>query len=125
MKKILLCTLILFCFVTITACGNSKMKEFAGTYKQEYSKYVGDPDTAKDTSEMASIVLNGDGTGKSNRNGTSYDIKWFIDGENITVTETFMGMKIEYNGTIKNGRLDLFNGDKTDALTNETVYNKE
>lgn len=125
MKKILLCLILVFCFVIITACGNSNMKALAGTYKQEYSKYVGDPDTAKDTTEVASIELNEDGTGKSNRNGTSYNIEWKVDGENITLTETFMGMKIEYNGTIKDGKLDLFNGDKTNALTNETVYNKE
>ena len=125
MKKILLCALLVFSFIIITGCGNSKMKELAGTYKLEYSKFVGDPDTAKDTTEVAEMVLNEDGTGKSNRNGASYEVEWKIDGENITLTETFMGIKIEYNGTIKDGKLDLFNGEKTDALTNETVYTKE
>ena len=43
-----------------------------------------------------------------------------------SVIEKFMGITIEYNGTLKDGkRLDLFNGDKTNALTNEMVYNKK
>ena len=126
MKKIILCSVFVFLgLILLTGCGKGDLKEYAGIYKLEYSKYVGDPDTAKDTSEIAEMVLNEDGTGKSNRNGTSYDIEWSIDGENITITEKFMGIKLDYNGTLINGRLDLFNGDKTLDLTNETVYNRQ
>lgn len=124
MKKTLLCVLLVMVCFFLVGCGKD-LKAYAGTYKLEYSKYVGDPDTSKDTTEVASIVLNADGTGKSNRNDTSYDIEWSIDGKNITVIEKFLGMKIEYNGTLEEGRLDLFNGEKTNALTNETVYNKQ
>lgn len=125
MKKVLLCSLFtILSLIMLTGCGNS-LKEYAGTYKLEYSKYVGDPDTAKNTSEVAEMILNEDGTGKSNRNGYSYDVKWSMNGENITLSETFMGITLDYNGTLKDGRLDLFNGDKNNDLTNETVYNKQ
>ena len=124
MKKTLLCVLLVMVCFLLVGCGKN-LSTYAGTYKLEYSKYVGDPDTSKDTTEVASIVLNADGTGKSNRNDTSYDIEWSIDGKNITVVEKFLGMKIEYNGTLEEGRLDLFNGEKNNALTNETVYNKQ
>ena len=123
-KKIIGILFVVMGVIVLTGC-NSAMKEAAGTYKLEYSKFVGDPDTAKST-EAASLVLEADGTGKSYRNDTSYNLEWSIDGENVTVIEKFMGITIEYNGTLKDGkRLDLFNGDKTNALTNETVYNKE
>ena len=126
MKKVILCSVfVFFGLILLTGCGKSNLKEYAGIYKLEYSKYVGDPDTAKNTTETAELVLNEDGTGKSNRNGASYDVEWSIDGENITLTEKFMGIKLDYNGTLKNGKLDLFNGDKTNDLTNETVYNKQ
>ncbi len=125
MKKTLLCTLFIVAGLFIlTGCENA-MKEAAGTYILEYSKFVGDPDSAKNTTEVASLVLNADGTGKSNRDGTSYNVEWSIDGQNVTLKETFLGITLEYNGTLVDGKLDLFNGDKTNDLTNETVYVKE
>ena len=125
MKKAVFCSLfILLGLVMLTGCGKS-LKEYAGVYKLEYSKYVGDPETSKNTEEVAEMILNEDGTGTSKRDGYEYKVEWSMDGENITLTETFMGIKLEYNGTIQNGRLDLFNGDKTNDLTNEIVYNKQ
>ena len=124
MKKSLLCALVIMVGITIlTGCGKKDLSSYAGTYTLEYEKYVGDPDTAKDT-EAWTIVLNEDGTGKSNRDGASYNVEWSMDGENVTVTEKFIGT-IEYNGTIKDGKLDLFNGDKTKDITLEAVFNKE
>ncbi len=124
MKKVfLLCLLIIGLFI-ITGCGN-KLSEYAGIYKLEYSKFVGDPDTAKDTSEVAEITLNSDGTGKSVRDGLNIDIEWKLDGENITLTEIYMGIKLDYNGTLKDNKLDIFNGDKTNQLTVEKVYIRE
>ncbi len=125
MRKIVLCSLFtILSLVLLTGCGND-LKKYAGTYKLEYSKFVGDPDTAKNTTDFAEMILNSDGTGKSNRDGLNINIEWSMNGDNITLIETFMGMKIEYNGTLKDGKLDLFNGDRTDELTNEKVYNKE
>jgi hypothetical protein len=124
MKKVFLFCLIVIGLFIITGCGN-KLSEYAGIYKLEYSKFVGDPDTAKDTSEVAEITLNADGTGKSVRDGLNIDIEWKLDGENITLTEIYMGIKLDYNGTLKNNKLDIFNGDKTNQLTVEKVYIKE
>ena len=71
------------------------------------------------------MVLNSDGTGRSYRDNADYAIEWSLDGENITITEKFMGMRQGYTGTLKDGKLDIFNGDETNALTNEMVYNKK
>lgn len=110
----------------ITGCGKSAMEKLAGTYKLEYSKYVGDPDTAKNTSEFSQIILNDNGTGKINHSGTIYEITWSLDDNNIKITEKVSGANIEYNGTVENdNKLDLYNGDKTNNLTVETVYIKE
>ena len=125
MKKGFLCTiLIIVGLVLIVGCGNSKLASYAGTYQLEYSKYVGDPETAKSTEDWT-MILEADGTGKSNRDGNSYNIEWSIDGDNITLKERFGTLTIDYNGTIQNGKIDAFNGNKTDALTLEVVFNKE
>ena len=123
MKKILLMSLILVSLFIITACGN-KLSEYAGTYKLDYYKYVGDSDTAKET-DISTITLNSDGTGKSIRDGLNIDITWSISDNNITIIETYMGIKLEYNGTINNNKIDIFNGDKDNQFTVEKVYVKE
>ena len=125
MKKYLL--FIVFVMVSvlfITGCGKNDLSKYAGTYKLEYSKYVGDPDSAKTTEEWT-IVLEKDGTGKSNRDGGSYNVEWSINNEDITVTEKFGTLTNEFNGTLKEGRLDIFNGDKTKEITLEAVFNKQ
>ena len=125
MKKTLLSIVfIMVGLLIVTGCGKGNLANYAGIYKLEYSKYVGDPDTAKSTEEWT-ITLNEDGTGKSNRDDSSYDAEWSMDGENIVFIEKFMGIKNEYNGTIKDGKMDIFNGDKTNDLTLEAVFNKQ
>ena len=124
MKK----TLLIVLFVTLglfvlTGCGNNLAK-FAGTYKLEYSKYVGDPETAKQNEEWT-IELLEDGTGKSTRDDSTYNVEWSVDGENIKLKEKFLGMTNEYNGTLINGKMDIFNGDKTSDITLEAVFNKQ
>ncbi len=124
MKRIIVClSFIILSVFLLTGCGNS-FKEYAGTYKLEYSKYVGDPETAKSMEEWT-LILEEDGTGKSNRDGGSYKVEWSIDGDNITLNEEFGTLSIDYNGTIKDGKIDAFNGDKTDMLTMEVVFNKQ
>ena len=39
--------------------------------------------------------------------------------------ETFLGITVEYNGTLTDGKLDIFNGDPSDDLTCEYVYEKQ
>ena len=90
-----------------------------------YLNIVGDADTDKKTGNYEKIVLNDDGTGQSIRDGLNIVVEWHMDGENITLIERYAGATIEYSGTIKDNRLDLFDGDKENALTNEKVYNKD
>ena len=120
-KTIVSCLITIFGFLLLTGCG----KSYAGTYQLEYSKFVGDPDTAKNTSEVAYITLNDGGLGISYRDGLNHDVVWEMNGEKITLTETLAGIRIEYNGTLKDGKLILFNGDESDALTTMKVYNLE
>ena len=120
----MLLVLVLFGVIFITGCGKSNLKDVAGTYEGEYTKFVGDPDTAKDESEF-SLVLNEDGTGKHNRDGESFDVKWSVDGEKFSMTETFLGITNEYTGTLKEGKLDIFNGDPENDFTAEYVYTKK
>ena len=118
----ILVIIVLVLIIITTGCGN--LSKYAGTYHGVYMKYVGDEDTAKSEEEF-SLVLEANGTGKSNRDGGSYNITWSCDGENIKITEKFLTLTIEYNGTIKDGKIDLFNGDPSGELTLELVYEKK
>lgn len=125
MKKIVMCAMfVVLSFTLLTACGNS-LKKYAGVYKLEYSKYVGDSDNEKDTTSYETITLSDDGTGKSNRDGLNISVEWSMEKENIFLTEKYAGIKIDYNGTIKDGKLIIYNGDKNNDLTYEKVFNKE
>ena len=121
-KGLLLVVFVMISVLFITGCGKD-LSKYAGTYKLEYSKYVGDPDTAKNTEEWT-IVLEKDGTGKSNRDGASYNVEWSMKGDDITLKEKFAGITNDYNGTLKDGKLDIFNGDKTKEITLEAVFSK-
>ncbi len=124
MKKIFLFTLVTLAGLLVVAgCGKKDLSSYAGTYSLEYYKYVGDSEADKQTEEWT-MELSADGTGKSNRDGASYNVEWSLDGENVKITEKFIGT-IDYNGTLKDGRLDVFNGDKENALTMEAVFNKK
>ena len=126
MKKIfngfLVVALVMMLF-TITGCGKD-LSAYAGVYKGEYSKFVGDTMDAASKEEF-SLELNRDGSGKHNRDGESFNVTWSVSGEEFKMTETFLGMSNEYTGTLKDGKLDIFNGDPTNDLTYEYVYNKK
>ena len=122
-KSLLLVVFVMVGVLFLAGCSKkADLSKYAGTYKLEYSKYVGDPDDAKSTEDWT-IELKSDGTGKSNRDGASYNVEWSVDGENVKLTEKFIGT-IDYNGTLKDGTLDIYNGDKTNALTLEAVFKK-
>lgn len=122
-NSLLMISLVLISILFITGCG-SDLSKYAGTYKLEYTKYVGDPETSKNTEDWT-IILDKNGKGKSNRDGASYDVEWSIKSDDVIVTEKFAGISNEYNGTLKDGRLDIFNGDKTNDITLEAVFNKQ
>lgn len=121
MKKIIY--LILVCFILLAGCGKNELSKYEGVYKLEYTKYIGD--TEKNNTTQATLTLNSDGTGTNNHDGVKFNITWVIDGTNIKITENHTESIIEYNGTLENNKLDIFDGDKNNSLTLELVYYKE
>jgi len=121
LAALLLCT-------SVIACGGSGKEPenpAAGTYQGLYYKFVGDDDSNKNTSSVFSMDLNADGTGFFHRDGNDYDLTWKLEGESITIAETFGPFQNDYAGTLKDGRLDLFNGDPEDPFTCEYVFEKQ
>ncbi|MBR0231715.1 MAG: hypothetical protein IJQ53_05775 [Clostridia bacterium] len=126
MKKLLVITLAALMLLALGACGKKELtpqEKAAGTYDLVHCKFVGD--TEWQTDEGAKLVLNADGTGTSTRDGATYKMTWTIDGEKFTMKETFMGISIDYTGTLKDGELHTYNDEPTDDLTYEYVYAKE
>ena len=93
-------------------------------WKGSYTKFVGDPETAKVTDEEFSLELYADGTGVSHRDGLDLKITWEQGGNSFTMKETFIGDPLVYTGTVEGNSLHLFNGDPKDDLTCEYVYEK-
>ncbi len=122
MKKIVIAILALVMLISVVSCGNSALKDAAGTYPGVKSKFVGDENWVTD--EEFSLELKADGTAISMRDGMEYNATWSLEGENFKMTETFLGMSIEYTGTLKDGELIIFNGDPSSDLTYEYVYKK-
>lgn len=123
MKKMIAITLAAILLLSVlTACGanNAANSEVAGTWTGVYTKYVGDP-TKMD--ETFSLELKADGTGVHHRDDMDFDVKWKLDGENFSMTESFLGT-IEYTGTLTGDTLSIFNGDPTNDFTYNYVYTK-
>lgn len=106
----------------LAACAENPLKAASGTYKGQYTKLVGD-DTHNE--EEFSLTLNDDGTGKHARDDMEFDVTWTLEGENFSMKETFLGMSIDYTGTLKDGALHLYNGDPSDIWTYEYFYEKQ
>ena len=123
MKKTLAVVVALVMALMLVACGASQAtKDAAGTYKCQQSKFVGDTEWVTD--EEFTLELKEDGTGTRTTDGTSYELTWKLDGETFTMTETFLGLTNDYTGTLKDGKLDIFNGDPTNDITYEYVLVK-
>ena len=121
MKKILaLAVCLLLCLPLIASCGADSPA--VGTWTGKWCKCVGDEE--KITDEAFSLELKKNGEGTSTRDGETYNLTWELDGEAFKMTETFLGMKLEYTGTLKDGELHLYNGDPEDPFTYEYVYSK-
>ena len=121
--KTLLAVLVLVSVFALSGCGKKDLSSYAGSYKGEYTKMV--IDTEKTTGEEFSVELKSNGTGISRRNGAEYNISWSLNGDNFKMTEKFGPLTIDYNGTLKDGVLDIFNGDKEQPATYEYVYKKQ
>lgn len=131
-KAISVFMIILMMGIVLTGCNNDKedkkeekvdLSAAAGTYKGIYTKFVGDDTKVED--EEFSLELKADGTGVSNRDGASYKLTWSLKGKEFKMTETFAGMSIDYNGTLDNGKLEIYNGDKDNDFTYMYVYEKQ
>ena len=122
MKKYFGLILVLVIGLMVVGCGKQDLSKYVGTYVEEYEKYVGDTDENKKATGWT-LELKEDGTGTSTRDGSTYNMTWEVDGEKFKMTETFIG-KLEYNGTIKDGVIDIFNGEKTNDFTLEAVFKK-
>lgn len=111
--------------VLLVGCNGSAANDpNIGTYKGVSWCFVSEPDSPV-TDDEFSLELKAGGKGVSKRDGYEFDITWSVDGENFEMTETFLGVEIKYTGTLKDGKLDIFNGDPEDWLTVEYVYEKQ
>lgn len=123
MKKIIALAVVLMMVFALASCGNSALKDAAGKYEGVHSKFVGS-ETWDEDEEPFSLDLKADGTATSSREGAEYSATWELEGENFKMTETFLGMTIDYTGTLKDGELHIYNGDPNEELTYEYVYKK-
>ena len=90
-----------------------------GEWTGAYCKFVGDANGVTD--EPFSLTLNDDGTGVHHRDEMDFNVTWTMEGGAFSMTETFLGMTIDYTGAVTDGALHLFNGDPADDLTYEYV----
>lgn len=123
MKKLFAVILVAVLALSLVACGASAaMKEAAGSYKGVHAKFVGSEEWED---EEFSLELKDDGTGTHKRDGEEFNVtSWEIEGENFKMTEKFLGLEIQYTGTLKDGELHLYNGEPSDELSYEYVYKK-
>lgn len=123
MKKIIALAVVLMMVFALASCGNSALKDAAGKYEGVHAKFVGSEDW-DDVDEAFSLELKADGTATSSREGMDFSATWELEGENFKMTESFLGLTIDYTGTLKDGELHIYNGDPEDDLTYEYVYKK-
>ena len=89
-----------------------------------YTKFVGDDMSSANKEDKFSLELYEDGTGISHRDDLDLKAAWTLDGTDFTMQETFLGMTIDYTGTLDQDTLSIFNGNPEDDLTCQYVYTK-
>lgn len=105
--------------------GNPAMKNAAGIYQGLYTKVVGNQEDAADAESPFVLTLKPDGTGTHARDKMEFQVTWSLEGETITVRESFIGITRDYTGSLKNGELHLFDGNPENPWTVEYVYQKQ
>ena len=95
------------------SCGE-KGTGFEGTYKCTYAKYNADDENGIVVEDWV-LELQAGSKGTSKRDGEEYDLEWTLDGENITVTEKFGPLSLDYEGTLKDGVMTLYDSEDHDA----------
>ncbi len=121
---VLLVTVALLTVLVVIACSekDNPMKDASGTYAGQYSMMVGD--NVKDQSPF-SLILKADGTGIHSHGDAEFQVTWKLNGEQFTMEENFLGLSVDYTGTLKDGTLDIFNGDPENSWTYEYIYVKQ
>lgn len=121
-KLLALLLALLLLAALFTACKENPLKAAAGTYLGESEKLVGDGSGGPIDYKL---VLSDDGTGTHYRDDLEIKVTWTLEGEAFTMKETFLGVSLDYTGTLKDGTLDIFNGDPNDMWTYEYFYKKQ
>ena len=104
MKKTLSVLLILVMLLSLVACGSSEPDPNAGIYYGTYGTYSGFSMAADKLFEGGcSLELKNGGKGEITLGADSFNIKWSLDGEAITVS--IQGE--ESVGTLKDGIIQI------------------
>ena len=124
MKKEIMYVIFVFISIFIIGCGN-KFSKYSGTYSLKYTRFVGDPQDEINKEKGGNINLDTNGMGKIFRDGKTYSIEWNVENNEITINEKYGSLTNIYNGTIENGVITLYNGEKSNPLTMIFVYAKQ
>lgn len=111
-KKIIAALLAAAMLLTLAAC--SKGADVTGRYNAVSATAYGED--AYIDGEWIELKNGGKGTFYM---GYEFDLKWKLDGENFTSTLSFLGMKDDCNGTLKDGVLTVTYGDYTYVMVKE------
>ncbi|HNZ62973.1 MAG TPA: hypothetical protein PKH23_01385 [Bacillota bacterium] len=118
MKKILLIIMAVLLIAGLAACGPSKEeKALLGKYILTDHMYR---DASRGELQEAYIELKAGGKGSSNRDNLDLDIEWTLEGEKLTLKEKFLGIELDFEGSLKDGVLML-----EDPGFSVRVYTKE
>lgn len=119
--------LILFtavCAPAMTACGGGD-DSAAGSYMGISYKFVSDDDSQRVENDPFRLTLTSGGKGSFMHDGETADVTWKLSGERLSLTETYMGVSIDYTGMLKDGRLILYNGDPQSPFTCEYLFQRQ
>lgn len=104
MKKLLAILLVLAMVLALAACGETKEDPNAGIYQGTYGTYAGFSMPADQLFDGGcSLELKNGGKGTIKLGADSYNIKWKLDGEAITIS--IQGE--ESIGTLKDGIIEI------------------
>lgn len=123
MRKSICVSLALCMLFSLASCSGGSKDPAVGIWQGVYTKFVGDEE--KNTAEEFRLELKAGGKGTHYRDDLEISVTWKLEGEALSVTESFLGMTLDYTGTLSDNVIHLFNGDPDDIWTCEYVYIKK